>query len=491
MITVAPVREMKARAETEHLAGARAIATLVMAAMLHGLAFGQASSGGASENPDARSLVRKIVEYLGGEATLRRISSIKTMYNRHAKTPYGDAMIEIEQIAAYPDRLFMGVRSSQGATTTVLKPDGSFMVTAGAVRELPVTVSNEAAKSMKLGLVFVAQHVNDPDYKFSLKGSEPIGDIATTVLEITVKEDKTVWNVEPLTGRVLRATRTVRGFNGAASSAIFDYSDWRKVDGVTLPFRTAEDGPVSAVDDVRSVEINPQISASLFEKPSAMRSEVIPSRAQKNEVPFANQRYTVVSRGLAVAICDTFDSNMFAVNPPTLPIHIENNVAKHSVSDLFGANGFFGKCNGVVAEPLIVGEIVTATASTIHGREFRLRIVSAPHSIRRGIGAYEHTTHEPGAAELRFKLSDPKDLKLVEAAISAWLRPTSELPGNTASGVQVPQIREGMTAAEVEAALGAPDLKFDSEGATTYTYKTVGVVVVFRDGKVAKIVTPH
>ncbi|HEY1205063.1 MAG: hypothetical protein ABSH46_13960 [Bryobacteraceae bacterium] len=45
-----------------------------------------------------------------------------------------------------------------------------------------------------------------------------------------------------------------------------------------------------------------------------------------------------------------------------------------------------------------------------------------------------------------------------------------------------------MTVAQVEAAIGAPDLKFDSEGSTTYTYKSIGVAVVFKDGIVTKIV---
>jgi len=214
--------------------------------------------------------------------------------------------------------------------------------------------------------------------------------------------------------------------------------------------------------------------------------------ADQKEVPvFANQRFTVVSRGLAVAICDTFDSNMFAVKPPTLAIHIENNVAKHSVSNPFDSGGMFGRCNGVVAEPLKVGEVVTADTSSVHGHEFRLRIISAPHAIRRGVGAFEHTTYESGAAELRFVLPDPRNQMDVVRALNVWLRPTGDAPGNTVTGVQVPHIAEGMTVAAVEAAVGTPDLKFDSEGCTTYTYKSLGIAVVFKDGKVTKVLVAH
>ena len=134
----------------------------------------------------------------------------------------------------------------------------------------------------------------------------------------------------------------------------------------------------------------------------ALSAVLTVSGAEKKEALFANQHFRVVSAGLAVAVCSTFDPDMFAVNMPTLPNLIENNVARHSTANPFDSGGLFGRCNGVVAEPLSVGEVVTATGFTVHGREFRLRIVSTPHAVRRGIGAFEHTAYESGAAQLRF-----------------------------------------------------------------------------------------
>jgi len=48
-----------------------------------------------------------------------------------------------------------------------------------------------------------------------------------------------------------------------------------------------------------------------------------------------------------------------------------------------------------------------------------------------------------------------------------------------------------MTPVEVEAVLGAPDLKFDSNGSTTYTYSKVGLAVIFTGGKVSQIASSH
>jgi len=196
---------------------------------------------------------------------------------------------------------------------------------------------------------------------------------------------------------------------------------------------------------------------------------------------FVNKRLSVVSKGLAVALCDTFDDNMFAVKRPVLTIRIENNVATYNRHPM---DALFSSCTGTVTEPLRVGEVIQVTDVSEHGHEFRLRILSAPHAIQRGIGAYQHTVYEAGAAELRFKLNDMKD---APTAVRAWLQSTSELPGNTASGIQVPQISEGMTLEQVESILGAPDLKFDANGSTIYRYGKIGVNVSFKDGRVTQI----
>jgi hypothetical protein len=221
--------------------------------------------------------------------------------------------------------------------------------------------------------------------------------------------------------------------------------------------------------------------------PSANETPGIPERTPSGQADgfFVGQRLVVVSEGLAIPICDTFDDNMFAVGMPALTIHIENDVAKY---DRHPVGGLFTMCRGIDTEPLHTSEVVQVKSINIHGREYRMRILSVPHSIQRGLGAYQHTVYEPGTAELRFKLKDPKDSR---RAVRAWLKPTTDLPGNTATGVQVPNIREGMTQAEVEQVIGPPDLKFEASGSTTYTYGKLGIAVIFTGGKVTQISNTH
>lgn len=218
---------------------------------------------------ESRALVNKIVAALGGEAAVARVKSTRLKSTRHAKTADGDAVIAVDRIVDYPDRIWMLRKAPQFEATTVVTPADAFTVTAGIVRDLPAAMRQEAARAIKLGVLAIAQHAQDPAYSFAVKGEENVRGLGTAVLEIAVNGDKAIWNVDPSTGRVLRETRIAIGVAGKPSQTSFEYSDWRVVDGVSVPFRIAESGSTTMVDEVMSFEINPSFPPALFERPSA------------------------------------------------------------------------------------------------------------------------------------------------------------------------------------------------------------------------------
>src|ERR1039458_2781661 len=191
---------------------------------------------------ESRALVNKIVAALGGEAAVARVKSTRLKSTRHAKTADGDAVIAVDRIVDYPDRIWMLRKAPQFEATTVVTPADAFTVTAGIVRDLPAAMRQEAARAIKLGVLAIAQHAQDPAYSFAVKGEENVRGLGTAVLEIAVNGDKAIWNVDPSTGRVLRETRIAIGVAGKPSQTSFEYSDWRVVDGVSVPFRIAESG---------------------------------------------------------------------------------------------------------------------------------------------------------------------------------------------------------------------------------------------------------
>jgi hypothetical protein len=131
------------------------------------------------------------------------------------------------------------------------------------------------------------------------------------------------------------------------------------------------------------------------------------------------------------------------------------------------------------------GETVKVVKVTTvkHGKILALSVETLPHSLTRGIGAYEHQSIEVGRVALGFESSDK------DALVGQWLRmfdaPAPDQLGNTSSMVVVKEVKLGMTYAEVEQALGVPQTRIDLGGKVLYKYKDI--TVEFREGKVADV----
>lgn len=135
------------------------------------------------------------------------------------------------------------------------------------------------------------------------------------------------------------------------------------------------------------------------------------------------------------------------------------------------------------------GEVLKSSRAAVHGKWLFVWAESlSPHSITRGVGAFQHESHESPSAILMFPVEGGDDQ--ARALIDQWLKPfdTQEEAakfGNTASGAFVKEVKLGMTPAEVEAALGLPEAKVDLGEKVLYKYKNM--TVEFHDGKVTDV----
>jgi hypothetical protein len=125
-------------------------------------------------------------------------------------------------------------------------------------------------KDLKREMLLVAQQAENPKYVFSAGGKEKVGDVETEVLDINADGSAARWYVDPQTGRVLRASYQAMEMTGPVQR-VHNYSDWRTVGGITLPFKSlaTSDGQESGGAQATEVEFNPAIDPKLFEKPAA------------------------------------------------------------------------------------------------------------------------------------------------------------------------------------------------------------------------------
>ena len=195
-------------------------------------------------------------------------------------------------------------------------------------------------------------------------------------------------------------------------------------------------------------------------------------------------KYFVVMRdGLVLAICS---------ESPGMETYIEvkvTDLGAEIVTKGFLAGLRAQQC-GAAPEPVHKGEVLASSKYAWVGRgrlEITLKTLS-PHAVTRGIGAFQHESHEYPGATLLFPMDAGYDQ--VAALVDKWLKTfdTQEEAakfGNTASGAFVKEVKLGMTPAEVEATMGLPEAKVDLGEKMLYKYKNM--TIEFHNGRVTDV----
>lgn len=192
------------------------------------------------------------------------IKAIRQKATILANTPQGELSLESDAVVVYPDKVYRKIKSPMGDMTTVISPDNSFMkMGAGEARDLPASGRQDMVKDMKRDVIYVAQHVNDPGFSFAALGSEKVGDVDASVLEVKVENIASKWYVDPKTGHVIRIVTT-----DGPNERVVDLSDFRRIEGVAMAFKRSlsSNGEIAGSAVLSEVQFNPTIDATLFDR---------------------------------------------------------------------------------------------------------------------------------------------------------------------------------------------------------------------------------
>lgn len=220
-------------------------------------------------NPEGLALIAKVVRAMGGKDKVESVKSVSSTASQVRSSPQGDITLDTESVAIFPDRFKTTLHAPQGEMSMVFTPQAAFVALPGqGSQDLPETMKESALKDSKRDPLFVAQHAEDPSFTFRADGTDKVGDVTASVLEISAEGTNTRWLIDEK-GEVLRSEFKTSTPQGPVQRQV-DYSDYRPVDGITVAFKrvTKDNGEVAATTDVKSVKFNPQIDASVFAKPA-------------------------------------------------------------------------------------------------------------------------------------------------------------------------------------------------------------------------------
>jgi len=182
------------------------------------------------------------------------------------KTPQGEMAMEQEETVVLPDRVHQKLTTPMGPVTMVATPEAGFMISPMGAQDLPSSQKADLLGGAKESPFYLAAHLDDEDLEFAIAGTETIGDVETTVLQISGQGIQAKWYVDPQTGHVLRTAKA-----GSQGLQLVDHTEFGEFDGLTFPAQgTITVGGQEAGSFVlKGFELDPEIDPALFEKPAA------------------------------------------------------------------------------------------------------------------------------------------------------------------------------------------------------------------------------
>ena len=203
-----------------------------------------------------QELIAKAAEALAPGAKLDQLRSLQ-------RTDVRENKVKNNLVLSFPDTLRQETIRPNFTLTSIITPSDSFIVVNNAAR--PMSEASRAAiyKELNHDLLVLLRARTRPDFKASLSSDNTV--------DVELSGFTTTLGIDPGTGRVVSQTYTGRGPGGVVGQIVINYSDYRTVEGLSLPFKmtaTFDGQPFPALSaTAEAITVNGQIDPSTFKKP--------------------------------------------------------------------------------------------------------------------------------------------------------------------------------------------------------------------------------
>jgi YHS domain-containing protein len=234
-----------------------------------------AAGGAAAPTEDARrkgrALVERAVEAVGGAARVDGLVSYQEKATTSAHSPQGVAEIKTSVTRVYPGKYREERTLSFGTIATVVTPGGGFFSTARGGGDMLDEQRTAYEKQFARNVLSLLRARRDAGFAAVAAGPGKAGETSVELVDVSFGGTGARLGIEAATGRVLSLSYRGRGPGGMFGDIVQTFSDFRAVEGLTLPFKTVgtfNGAPSPAhTSAVESIVINAPVPPSLFEKP--------------------------------------------------------------------------------------------------------------------------------------------------------------------------------------------------------------------------------
>ncbi len=220
----------------------------------------------AEQQAAGQDLLMQVKEALGGTA-FEEIESFRTATTTTIETPMGARTIENTLVVELPGMIHAVATLPNGMTITIIDSGEEMILkTPRGTQPAPAAMRQQTLGQLWHSLPYLLARAGEVEA--AAAGTVEIEGQTYTALEITTPQDASfTLLIDPETMRPARIQ--YQGTNprtGAPFEAVSIFSDYREVDGITIPFTTTiyQDGQKRGTSTVQSYEINVDLEEGLF-----------------------------------------------------------------------------------------------------------------------------------------------------------------------------------------------------------------------------------
>jgi predicted Zn-dependent peptidase len=236
-----------------------------------------ASAGPAAGAPSAdakakgQALVARAVEGLGGAAAVDGATSVRAEGQALVKTPQGDMTITSKDVMVFPDRFRQEMTLPIGVVTMVMTPGGGFVITPQGEGPLPASVRDRAQEQLARVPLLLLRQRTQPGFEAVASGADTAGDTPVELVTVTFQGKTTTLGIDPKTGHVVSVRFRGPGLDGAPADIVQTFTDFRPVDGLTLPFAqtTTTNGEVNMTSTLSTLTLNAPVDDAVWKPKGA------------------------------------------------------------------------------------------------------------------------------------------------------------------------------------------------------------------------------
>jgi zinc protease len=214
-------------------------------------------------------LLQRVVQTKGGLEALKGVRTVVVDADMSVTTPRGPTLIPTKTYVAYPDRFrveatFAGQQNIQaynGGSAWVKDPAG--------VSAAPPAMRSDFAATVRRDTFPLLIAASEGTLMVRQLPEEGKDGVTLKVLEISGEGLGPVRLYIDRSDRIVRQTYATPGPDGRPSQAEEVFSDYRKVNGIEVPFKASvlRDGRIILDRTLRSVTFNIPVDATLFQQP--------------------------------------------------------------------------------------------------------------------------------------------------------------------------------------------------------------------------------